>query len=170
MSNDPLYRGNTFLGLAYPEAFADPTAPTAAELNSALVIDLTCALDEDGTEFTLGDSETDDSVSFCDTAGKVNPTTKNATIKYVAFRDQDRVATGYYNKAFNHLAFKGIPFYAVERVGKANNASFAIGDRVRIVAVTTDNPTDDVAVDKDITLTQAFAQAGLVNWNFKVVA
>ena len=64
MANTRLYRANVTFCLAHPEAFANRTAPTAAELNGALVKNITCALNEDGTTFTLGDSDTDDSLTF----------------------------------------------------------------------------------------------------------
>ena len=49
MANTRMYRANVTLCLARPEAFADRTAPTAAELHGALVYNITCALNEDGT-------------------------------------------------------------------------------------------------------------------------
>lgn len=171
MSNDRLYRNAVFLGLAYPEAFADPFHPTVAELNdTTMVKDLTCALWEDGTEFTLGDSDTDDGLTFCSNAGDTTLTTKNATVVYKALRDQDRVASGLFNLAFDHLAFADVPYFALERIGYPNTTAFAAGQKVRLVQVATDNPTDILASDDSAFIQNAFLQNDIVAWNVEVVA
>lgn len=169
MSNDRLYRQAVYLGLAYPEAFADPTAPTAAELNNTnLVFDLTCALWEDGTEFTLGDSDTDNGLTFCSDAGDTTLTTKNATVVYKALRDQDRSANGLFNRAFDLMAFPDVPFYAIKRVGLPNTDAFAAGQKVRLVSVNTDNPLDVTASDASVFLQQSFLQNDTIAWNVSV--
>lgn len=171
MANDRLYRANIYLGIAYPEAFANPSAPTAAELNNAtLVKDITCALWEDATEFTLGDPDTDDGLTFCDAAGTQTTTTQNPTVVYAALRDEDRVAAGLYNTAFAHLAFPDIPFYVIERVGKPNTTAFAIGQSVRLVRVKTDNPVDQLENDANALIVQNFLNDGFVNWNYRITA
>lgn len=67
--NEKMLRGNVTILAAYPEAFADPTQPTAAELNDqfvpatnedAMVFNISCALLDDATTLNLTDSETDD--------------------------------------------------------------------------------------------------------------
>jgi hypothetical protein len=166
-----MYRPDVFLGLAYLEAFANYATPTAAELNNATYVkDLTCALWEDGTEFTLGDSDTDTGLTFCSNAGDTSLTTKNATVTFKALRDKDRVAAGVFNLAFDHLAFPDIDFYAVERLGKPNTTAFAIGDRVRLVQVKTDNPQDILAADSSVFLQQAFSLNNAINWNYVVAS
>ena len=171
MALDRLYRTNVYLGLAYIEAFANPAAPTAAELNNAtLVKDFSCALWEDSTEFTLGDPDTDDGLTFCDAAGSTTTTTQNPTVVFAALRDEDRVAAGLYNNAFDHMAFPDIPFYAIERVGKPNTTAFAIGQSVRIVRVRTDNPVDQLENDANALLVQNFLNDGFVNWNYRITA
>lgn len=171
MNDTRLYRGNVFLGLAFREAFVDPTQPKVAELNNTnLVKDITCATWEDGTEFTLGDSETDTGLTFCSNAGDTTLTTKNATVTYQVLRDRDRSANGVFNLAFDLLAFADVPYFALMRLGKPNIATFAIGDIIRLVQVKTDNPTDIIAADASVFLKQQFAQDDLVNWNYKVTA
>lgn len=171
MALDRLYRTSIYFGLAYPEAFANPAAPTAAELNNAtLVKDITCALWEDGTEFTLGDPDTDDGLTFCDQAGSVTTTTQNPTVVFAALRDEDRVAAGLYNLAFDHLAFADVPFYAIERVGYPNTTPFAIGQSVRLVRVQTDLPSDQLETGSNALLVQNFLNDGFVNWNYRLTA
>lgn len=169
MSDDRLYRQAVYLGIAYPEAFADPYNPTAAELNNGdLVFDVTCALWEDGTEFTLGDSDTDDGLTFCSNSGDTTLTTKNATVVYKALRDQDRSASGLFNLAFDLLAFPDITLFAVERIGFPNTTAFAAGQKVRLVQVTTDNPVDVLAVDASLFLQSTLLQNDTVAWNVTV--
>lgn len=171
MALDRLYRANIYLGLAFPEAFANPAAPTAAELNNAVLVkDITCALWEDSTEFTLGDPDTDDGLTFCDAAGSTTTTTQNPTVVYSALRDEDRVAAGLYNTAFDLMEFADIPFYAVERVGKPNTTAFAIGQSIRLVKVRTDNPVDTLENGSNALLTQNFLNDGFVNWNYRITA
>lgn len=171
MAQTRLYRPNVFLGLAYLEAFANPLAPTTTELNNTTYVkDLTCALAEDTTEFTLGDSDTDSTLTFCSNASVTTPTTANATIDYKVLRDQDRSATGYFGRAFSHLAFPDIDFYAIERLGKPNTAAFAVGDIIRLVQVKTDNPLDVLAVDTDVFLEMKFILNNLINWNYVLLS
>lgn len=171
MALDRLYRTNIYFGLAYPEAFVDPSAPTAAELNNTVLVkDITCALWEDSTEFTLGDPDTDDGLTFCDAAGSVTTTTQNPSVVFATLRDEDRVAAGLYNLAFDHLAFPDVPYYAILRVGKPNTTPFAIGHSVRLVRVRTDLPADEVDAGSNALLVQNFMNDGFVNWNYRIEA
>jgi len=171
MAETRLYRLNVFLGLAYLEAFANPSAPTSTELNnSTYVKDLTCALSEDTTEFTLGDSDTDSTLTFCTNASTVTPTVHTATIDYKVLRDQDRSATGYFGRAMSLLSVPDIDFYAIERLGKPNTSAFAVGDIVRIVQVKTDNPLDVLAVDADVFLEMKFLSNNFINWNYTLLS
>ena len=170
MANVRLYRENITFLLAHPEAFADRTAPTAAELNGTLVHNITCALNEDGTEFTLGDSDTDDSLTFCSKAGISTPTFYNPTVAMEAFRDADKAATGVFNEAFNLLAFPDVEYIAILRIGKDSDTAFAAGDKIKMVGVKTDFGTDVVASGENIRINQAFLNNDFVNWNYEVAS
>ena len=171
MANTRLYRENVTFLLAHPEAFADRTAPTADELNNTdLVHNITCALNEDGTEFTLGDSDTDDSLTFCSKAGISTPTFYNPTVVMEAFRDADVAATGVFNEAFDLLAWPDIEYIAVLRVGVDSDTTFAIGDRIKMVGVKTDIGTEVAASGENVRINQAFLNNDFVNWNYEVAA
>ena len=171
MANVRLYRENITFLLAHPEAFADRTAPTAAELNSAtLVHNITCALNEDGTEFTLGDSDTDDSLTFCSKAGVSTPTFYNPTVVMEAFRDADVDATGVFNEAFDLLAWPDVEYIAILRVGQDSDTAFAAGDRIKMVGVKTDIGTEVAASGENVRINQAFLNNDFVNWNYEVAA
>lgn len=171
MANVRLYRENITFLLAYPEAFADRTAPTAAELNdTTLVHNITCALNEDGTEFTLGDSDTDDSLTFCSKAGISTPTFYNPTVAMEAFRDANVAATGVFNKAFDLLAWPDVEYIAILRVGQDSDTAFATGDRIKMVGVKTDIGTEVAASGENVRINQAFLNNDFVNWNYEVAA
>lgn len=173
MANERLYRENVTFLIAAPEAFADKDNPTAAELNdtaSGLVANITCALWEDDTEFTLGDSDTDDGLTFCSKAGEETPTFYNPTVVYTALRDKERTANGVFNLAFDWLAFPDCEQIAILRVGKDSDVPFAAGDRIKMVAVKTDNGVDVVGSGENVRLQQSFLNNDWINWNHEVTA
>lgn len=190
MANDRLYRENVTFLLCQPEAFANRLAPTAAELNQAagtstawwnyttnsqkLVHNITCALNEDGTEFTLGDSDMDESITFCDKANNASPTFYNPTVVFEAFRDADKDTTtagqGEFNEAYDLLAYPGIEYIAVLRVGKKSTDYFAVGDVIKMVAVKTDVGLDVGGSGENLRISQSFLPNDFVNWNYKLVA
>ena len=170
MTNVRLYRENITFLLAHPEAFADRTAPTAAELNGTLVHNITCALDEAGTEFTLGNSDTDSSLTFCSKAGIKTPTFYNPTVKMEAFRDADKTANDDFNQAFDLLAFPDVEYIAILRIGKRSDVAFATGDIIKMVGVKTDFGVDVVASGENVRISQSFLNNDFVNWNYGVTA
>lgn len=170
MADTRLYRENITLALAFPEAFADWEAPTAAELNSALVVNITCALNEDGTTFDLGDSDTDDTITFCQSAGSVSPTFYNPEVVYESERSLNPTASNTANTAFGLLAFPDIEYFAILRVGKDSDVAFATGDRVSLVRVSTDLPVDVAGSGENVRLSSALLNKGDVNWNYEVAA
>ena len=178
MANVRLYRENVTFLLAHPEAFADATAPTAAELNdwfdgsnpNGLVHNITCALNEDGTTFTLGDSDTDDSISFCDKTMVSTPTFFNPEVVFEAFRDADTSANGLFNEAFDLIAHPDIEYIAVMRVGERSDTPFAAGQRVKMVGVKTDFGIDVAASGETTRISQSFFNNDFINWNYEVAA
>jgi hypothetical protein len=171
MANERLYRENVTFLLAEPEAFADRNEPTAAELNNDdLVYNVTCALWEDETEFTLGDPDTDDGLTFCSKAGISTPTFDNPTVVFSALRDADRTATGVFNGTFERLAFPDREYVAIIRIGKDSDVAFATDDRIKMAAVSTDFPVDTLANGENARVTQNFLNKGWVNWNYTVAA
>lgn len=171
MSNERLYREAIRFDLAEPEAFADRNAPTAAELNNAaLVYNLTCALWEDDTEFTLGDPDTDDGLTFCSAAGEQTPTFDNPTVTMAALRDKDRTATGVFAGALERLMFADREYIAILRVGQDSDVAYTTDQRIRMVQVKTDNPVDLVGSGDNARIQNNMLPQGWLNWNYKVVA
>lgn len=170
MTNTRLYRENVTISLVLPEAFADWEAPTAAELNGSLSYNISCALNEDGTTFDLGDSDTDDSLSFCQAAGSVSPTYYNPSVTLEAFRSADPTDDNTANTAFGLLAFPDIEYLAVLRVNGSPDAAYAIGERVSLVRVKTDYPVDAAGAGENIRISNAMLSQGDVNWNYEIAA
>lgn len=168
MANERLYRENVLFALAEPEAFADRNNPTAAELNGPLVYNVTCALWEDETEFTLGDPDTDDGLTFCSKAGISTPTFDNPTVVFSALRDADRTADGVFNETFERLAFPDRNYIAILRLGKDSDVAFADNDKIKMAAVSTDIGVPVLANGENVRITQNFLNRGWVNWNHVV--
>lgn len=169
MALERLFRQSVRIDLAYPEAFENPAKPTALELNNAeLVKNITCALDEETTEFTLNDPDTDDSLSFCDAAGSQTATFKNPNVVLAAYRDADRSATGAYDLAFQHLAFKDIPYIAILRVGLDEEAPYADDQYIRMVGGMTDLPVSLEESGENARIQNTILPDGFVNWNYKI--
>lgn len=171
MANERLYRESILFALAEPEAFADRNNPTAAELNNAtLVYNVTCALWEDETEFTLGDPDTDDGLTFCSKAGESTPTFDNPTVVFSALRDADRTANGVFNGTWERIAFPDREYIALLRVGKDSDVPFAVNDRIKMVAVSTDHGVPVLSSGENVRITQNFLNRGWANWNHIVTA
>lgn len=171
MANERVYRENIRFDLAYPEAFVDPYNPTPDELNDAVFVkNITCALDEEGTEFTLGDPDTDDSLSFCDAAGRQEATFDNPTVTYQAFRDEDRDANGVYNLALSLLAFEGVPYIGILRVGYDSDIAYAAGQRINMVGLETDLMVSVEEPGTNARIANTGLPSGFVNWGHTVAA
>lgn len=162
-------------------AFADRTAPTVAELNTTdlrLGFDITCALDEDTTSLTIGSSDLDERLSFCDSVGVSRPSGVNPEITLGIYRDNDRLADGVFNRALNWLRHEDREYIMVQRVGDQDSgplngtpaAPFTVADDIRMVAFRTDYPVDTLANGDPALLVQNGLTAGFVRWNEKPVA
>ena len=171
LSNERLYRESITFLLEEPEAFADRTAPTAAELNNTdLVYNVTCALWEDETEFTLGDPDTDDGLTFCSKAGYSSPTFDNPTVVFSALLDADRTANGVFNGTRERITYPDREYIAILRIGPDSDVAFAADDIVRMVAVGTDYGVKTVSSGENARITQNFLNRGWSNWNYVVAS
>lgn len=171
MPLERLFRQTVRIDLAYPEAFANPATPTAAELNNAVLVkNITCALDEDTTEFTLNDPDTDDSLSFCDAAGSQTATFKNPNVVLSAYRDADRSASGVYDLALQLLAFEDVPYIAILRIGLPETTAYGVNQFIRMVGGSTDIPVSLEESGENARIQNTILPNGFVNWNYKVAS
>lgn len=174
-----LLRSNITVLLAYPEAFADPANPTAAELNDqfaygtnedAMVFNISCAITDEGYTFNLNESDTDDTRTICDVGQVQNPTFQNYEVSFDALRDEDVDAEGVFNLLWNLTKGLDRPFWAITRIGKPQTAPFAVNDDIRMLGLVTDNGIDLVEDNTLIQWGARFKPDGQVVWNYRLAA
>lgn len=181
MADVRLYDPAVRIYLAAPNHFANWEEPTAAELNanptndpSGTIFNITCAVDRADSTFDLGDAEVDDSLSFCQVQGTTNPTSFNPEIALAIFRSMDPwvvsddTTRNTANLAFSLLFARGVEYFAIMSVGKENDETFAIGDRLKMAKVVTPDPVDSIGSGEMARLTVDFLNRGDVNWNYTV--
>ena len=149
MAYTRLSRPGVTWGLGYNGAFNNPAAPTVAELNSTTLVSLfSCALTEDSTSLALGDSDTDDTLTFCDSGQVTNLTFANPTAQWTGLLDANTGGSGstvdltsLYNKLEAWLMGPDTPYWVIQRIGNyAQDSAFAVGQRISMAAFKTDYP------------------------------
>ena len=173
-------RRNSVTWAAYDvAAFANPRIPTIAELNTtraALKLDFTCAADEEGTSFTLGSSDMDERLSFCDGVGSSRPSGVNPTATLALYRDSDRGAAGVFNAALNWFRHEDFEFVLVQRVGPQGSGPTGTGvgqtakpfettDLIRMGLFKTDFPIDTLSESDPALLSVTPLPDGFLAWN-----
>lgn len=184
LTNDQSYR----FKLASPLAFADWTNPTTDELNanptndpSGLIWSLPCALDVANTTFETTDPERDDSLSFCQDASRAGDViSRGANIVYSIFLANERwtnassllSADGFNEStlAQSLLTWRGHEYFAIMSVGKAPDADFEVGDRIKMARVVTDYGILEGGTGEVKRMTQNFGDRGDLNWNYELTA
>jgi hypothetical protein len=178
MAFTKLLRGNVKIVAAYPEAFANPSAPTAAELNDLFaygtnedgkVFDISCAVLDDYT-LNMADSDTDDSLSICDIGNVETPTFANYEASLDFFRDASISANGIFNMAWNLFKREDRPFWLIKRIGPAQSDAFAAGDTISMYGVNTDFPVDLVEDNTMLQFGARFKPNGSLNINYTLAA
>lgn len=180
MALERLFNPNTRWFIFHPEVIADFEAVAeAGEISAALLneaisnglgFNITCAVNQDGSNFDLGDSETDDSLTFCQVAGSVNPTSFNPDVQLTVEMSRDRTADNVANRAVNLIAYKNREYYFALSVGEAPDAPLAEGERIKIVKMVTDYGTYQIGSGENIRVQSALGNRGDVAWNIPLVA
>ncbi len=176
-----LTRPNQTWALAKQDAFANPAAPTAAELNNASFVGLfSCALTEDGTSLSLGDSDTDDTLTFCSIGNESTPTFYNPTATWSVLKEANTGGSGstvdltsLYSKAWAWLAWPDVPYWVISRTGpnSSQDIAFAIGHRIKMALFNTDYPAEAPEQSSSGRFVQNFLYGGgTVNWNYTIAA
>lgn len=173
MALDRLVRANVGYYIALPEAvptFYQTGAVTTAQLNGNLVYDVTCALTEADTTFTLDDSDTDDELTFCSIGSEVTPTTRNASAVFTWLRDANKSADTVFNLARDLMSYPDVQYVLIERLFKPNTAAFAVGDQVSLIGVTSDLPTNVISDGANVKGQMNWVSTGDLNFNYTVAA
>lgn len=182
-----LTRPNQTWALAKANAFVDPANPTAAELNNANFVQLfSCALTEDGTTLTLGDSETDATLTFCSIGNETTPTALNPTAQWTFLKEANTGGSGstvdltsLFNKAWAWLSFPDTPYWVISRTGPnaSQDIPFAAGQVIKMALFSTDYPVEVMAQTGPGRVSQTFlyggggsGAGGGINWNHTIAA
>jgi hypothetical protein len=177
-----LTRPNQTFALAKQDAFANPLAPTTTELNNALFVsNFSCALTEDGTSLTLGDSDTDDTLTFCSIGNESTATFANPTAQFTVLKEANTGGSGstvdltsLYNKAWAWLAFPDVPYYVISRTGPnaSQDIPWVVGHKIKMALFSTDYPVEAPEQSSSGRFQQNFLYAGgsAVVWNYQIVA
>lgn len=176
-----LTRPNQSWALAKYAAFANPLAPTTAELNNASFVSFfSCALTEDGTSMSLGDSDTDDTLTFCSIGNEQTPTYKNPTAQWSVLKEANTGGSGttvdltsLYNKAWAWLAFPDVPYWVISRTGPNNSqdAAFAVGHKIKMALFNTDYKVEAPDQTNSARFTQQFLYGGgAIVWNYQIAS
>jgi len=176
MPTTRLSRPNQTWALAFDDAFANPATPTLSELNASRFVHfISCALTEDGTELTLGDSETDDTVTFCDIGNNTTLTQNNVTGNLTWLVDANTGGSGstvdltsLFNKVTSLLDFPDIPYWLISRTGPnaSQDIAFAAGQVIKMARFKTDVPQVIIENNSPIRKSQALVYQGSSNWNY----
>jgi len=180
MANEKLLPANVTIMLAYPEAFSDPLAPTAAELNAQfawsptasqanMVFNISGAVLDDYT-LNQTDSDTDDTRTIVDEGEVSNATFMNYEASLDFLRDKSLTDQGVYNLAAELTRAADRPLYIIKRIGVKNDVAFAIGDHVSVFGVDTDYPQDGVDSGELIKHGARFKPNGKMVVNYEVAA
>lgn len=175
-----LSRPNQTWAIALEAAFANPAAPTTTELNDLRFVHrMSCAFTEDGTEMVRGDSETDDTLTFCSIGNEVTPTQANVTASLQWLKDANTGGSGstvdltsLFNKATAMLDSHDIPYWIISRTGPnaSQDINFAVGHKIKMAKFITDYPQDVLENNAPIRGLQNLVFKGDQNWNYTLVA
>lgn len=171
MAYERLDRNNIGFWLIFPEQITDIQAITLAQLNNATYVkNITCALTEADTVFSLGESSGNDELTFCSKGNEASNGARTPTVTFTGLRDEDKNATGVFNLFRDLNLYPNVPYYALMRIGKRYDTAFTTTDKLFIVSVTTNTPLDVIADQTSVKLTQNYIPQGDYNWNFNPLA
>jgi hypothetical protein len=181
MAISRLSRPNQTWALALRSSFVNPSAPTVLELNDRRFVHLiSCALTEDGTELTLGDSETDDTITFCSIGNESTPTFYNPSATLTWLKDANTGGSGstadltsLYNKVEAMLGSQDIPYLLISRTGPnaSQDINFAVGHVIKMASFMTDYPQLSMENNSPVRGVQSLLFDGaVVNWNYTIAA
>ena len=176
-NNEKMLRGNTTVLAIYPEGIANPQRPTSAELNAqfkyatntaAMAFNISCAITDDSFTANVADSDTDDTRTICQVSQTQNPTFQNYEVSFDVLRDEDLMAQGVFNLAFELFIAPDRPFWIVTRQGEISTEPFRVGQDIKMFGVTTDNPVDVVDDNSMLKFGPRFKNTGELLVNYRL--
>ncbi len=180
MANTKLTRTSQTWALAYENYAANPMAPTTTELNANRFVHfVSCALTEDGTELVKGDSETDDTTTFCDVGQNTTLGSANITAQFTWLKDANTGGSGstvdltsLYNKVTTLISYPDVRFWIISRTGPqgAQDAPFAVGQVIKAALFSTDYRQLGLDQNAPIKGIQNFVFQGAYAWNVSLAS
>lgn len=174
-----LTRPNQTFALALDSSFVNWQTPTLTELNDRRFVHfISCALTEDGTNLTLGDSEMDNTMTFCSKGNESTPTQSNVTAQLTWLKDANTGGSGstvdltsLYNKVSAMLGSVDIPYWIISRTGPnaSQDINFAAGHRIKMARFVTDYPIDVLENNVPVRGSNTPVFQGDVLWNYTLV-
>lgn len=168
--------------MAFQAAFANPAAPTAAELNTASMVKfISCALTESNTSLVKEGSETDDEISFCSVGNEQTATFANFSAQLTGWHDANTGGSGstvdltsIFNQFVALTDWPDVPYYIISRTGAqgSQDIPFAIGQRIKVVGFKTDLPNEIVESGTTLKRQQNFLFNPTMGyaWNYTIAA
>ena len=171
-----LTRPNQTWALALESAFANFATPTLTELNDRRFVHLiSCGLTEDGTNMVLGDSELDQTLTFCSKGNESTPTQYNVTAQLTWLKDANTGGAGstvdltsLYNKITAMLDYPDVPYWIISRTGPnaSQDIDFASGHRIKMARFLTDYPVNVLENNTPVRGSNTPVFQGDVLWNY----
>lgn len=178
MSDVKLLRGNVSVLFADPEAVADWSAPTSAELNDlfrfgtnegGMVYDTSCAI-VDGYTLGMTDPDTDATRTICDVSNVETPTNDTYEGSIDFLRDESLTDPGIFNMARMLIMGADLTYWVIERIGVPQGTPFAPGQTISMFEFTTDWPIDVIEDNSPIQMTAALKPTGNLHTNYTLEA
>ena len=166
MTSHKMLSPNTRIDWIPASGFADPTAPTIAELNAGTNIS---AAIKTGHKLSAKESDVDNSRTIADEGNVDTPTVANYEASITIYRDPIGAPSTVFTTALD--LFKApVLGYLVSRQGKKYDQPYAAGDVYSVFSVESDRPrVEDGDSKAPITVTIEFVPQGSLLLN-KVAA
>ena len=97
-----------------------------------------------------------------------NPTFQNYEVSFDVLRDEDLMAQGVFNLAFELFIAPDRPFWIVTRQGEISTEPFRVGQDIKMFGVTTDNPVDVVDDNSMLKFGPRFKNTGELLVNYRL--
>ena len=174
-----LTRPNQTWALALDSSFANWQAPTLTELNDRRFVHfISCGLTEDGTNLTMGDSELDQTLTFCSKGNESTPTQFNVTSQLTWLKDANTGGSGstvdltsLFNKITAMLDYQDTPYWVISRTGPnaSQDVNFVAGHRIKMARFLTDYPVNTLENNTPVRGSNTLSFQGDVLWNYTLV-
>ena len=132
------------------------------------MFNISWAITDDSFTANVADSDTDDTRTIRQVGQTQNPTFQNYEVSFDVLRDEDLMAQGVFNLAFELFIAPDRPFWIVTRQGEIPTEPFRVGQDIKMFGVTTDNPVDVVDDNSMLKFGPRFKNTGELHVNYRL--